>query len=106
MGCIFGELLNHSVFPSVAAYKGSVLICCWQPLFPGDNDIDQLSRIISTLGSISVEAWPVPLRCKPACGALSTRAAQGAAQLPDFGKISFCEAEALLVEQVAQGAAN
>jgi cell cycle related kinase len=33
-GCIFGELLNHS------------------PLFPGQNDIDQLYCVISVLGHL------------------------------------------------------
>ncbi|KAJ2995216.1 Cyclin-dependent kinase 20 [Globomyces sp. JEL0801] len=43
VGCIFGELLNHS------------------PLFPGQNDIDQLFCVISILGSPSVETWPALL---------------------------------------------
>jgi len=68
VGCIFGELINHT------------------PLFPGDNDIDQLSRIIRTLGSISTEEW------------------LEATELPDFGKISFCDTIATPLEQVVPGA--
>ncbi len=41
VGCIFGELMNHS------------------PLFPGSNDIDQLFLVISKLGTPTVETWPV-----------------------------------------------
>lgn len=70
VGCIFGELINHT------------------PLFPGDNDIDQLSRIIRTLGSISTDEWPE------------------ATELPDFGKISFCDTEATPLEQVVPGASQ
>lgn len=44
VGCIFGELLNHS------------------PLFAGQNDIDQLYCVLSTLGTSSTEDWPVCLR--------------------------------------------
>ena len=40
VGCIFGELLNHS------------------PLFPGDNDIDQFLKIISVLGTPTAETCP------------------------------------------------
>lgn len=39
-GCILAELLNR------------------QPLFPGQNGIDQLSRIFNTLGTPSAEDWP------------------------------------------------
>ena len=41
VGCIFGELMNHS------------------PLFPVSNDIDQLFLVISKLGTPTVETWPV-----------------------------------------------
>ncbi len=40
------------------------------PLLPGDNDIDQLTRTIATLGSIEPR-WP------------------GVRGLPDWGKIAF-----------------
>lgn len=41
VGCIFGELLNNS------------------PLFPGQNDIDQLFCVQSSLGTPTGETWPV-----------------------------------------------
>jgi serine/threonine protein kinase len=41
VGCIFGELLNHS------------------PLFPGQNDIDQLYCVLATLGTPTSESWKV-----------------------------------------------
>ncbi|XP_023320352.1 cyclin-dependent kinase 20 isoform X2 [Eurytemora carolleeae] len=53
VGCIFGELLNNS------------------PLFPGENDIDQLGIVIRKLGTPSEESWP------------------GITQLPDYSKITF-----------------
>ncbi|KAJ3232500.1 Cyclin-dependent kinase 20 [Chytriomyces hyalinus] len=53
IGCIFGELLNHS------------------PLFPGQNDIDQLYCVLSILGTPSSEQWPE----------MDT--------LPDYNKIQF-----------------
>ncbi|KAJ3084798.1 Cyclin-dependent kinase 20 [Rhizoclosmatium hyalinum] len=52
-GCIFGELLNHA------------------PLFPGQNDIDQLYCVLSILGTPTSEEWPD----------LET--------LPDYNKIQF-----------------
>ena len=53
VGCIFGELLNNS------------------PIFPGENDIDQLGIVIRILGSPSERVWP------------------GVHELPDFSKITF-----------------
>lgn len=53
LGCIFAELLNP------------------EPLFPGTSDIDQLSKIINTLGDVTEATWP------------------GCSKLPDYGKISF-----------------
>lgn len=41
VGCILGELLNGS------------------PLFPGENDIDQLCCVIRILGTPSPQVWPV-----------------------------------------------
>lgn len=41
VGCIFAELLNHS------------------PLFPGENDIDQLYRVLQCLGTPDPKQWPV-----------------------------------------------
>ncbi|CAM6083177.1 unnamed protein product [Calypogeia fissa] len=55
VGCIFGELL-------------------WgKPLFPGLNDIDQLSRLVRILGSPNEEIWA------------------GVSLLPDFNKICFVD---------------
>ncbi|KAJ1552616.1 Cyclin-dependent kinase 20, partial [Cladochytrium tenue] len=53
VGCIFAELLNHA------------------PLFPGQNDIDQLYRVHSLLGTPRPDSWPE----------LET--------LPDYNKIQF-----------------
>lgn len=53
VGAIFGQLLLHA------------------PLFPGDNDIDQLFRVVATLGTPTEAVWP------------------GVSDLPDFSKISF-----------------
>lgn len=41
VGCIFGELLNSS------------------PLFPGENDIEQLCCVLRVLGTPTRESWPV-----------------------------------------------
>ncbi|OIW08918.1 hypothetical protein TanjilG_05894 [Lupinus angustifolius] len=57
LGCIFSELLTL------------------KPLFPGTSDIDQLSRIISVMGNLDVEAWP------------------GCSKLPDYTRISFSKVE-------------
>ncbi|XP_036874837.2 cyclin-dependent kinase 20 isoform X1 [Manis javanica] len=53
VGCILGELLNGS------------------PLFPGENDIDQLCCVIRILGTPSPQVWPE------------------ITELPDYNKISF-----------------
>ncbi|KAI9207783.1 kinase-like domain-containing protein [Polychytrium aggregatum] len=53
VGCIFGELLNHS------------------PIFPGQNDIDQLYQVLSILGTPTKEIWPE------------------LEDLPDYNKIQF-----------------
>ncbi|XP_057346196.1 cyclin-dependent kinase 20 isoform X3 [Manis pentadactyla] len=53
VGCILGELLNGS------------------PLFPGENDIDQLCCVIRILGTPSRQVWPE------------------ITELPDYNKISF-----------------
>lgn len=55
VGCIFGELVNFS------------------PIFPGENDIDQLGLVIRTLGTPNETIWP------------------GVHELPDFSKITFPE---------------
>ena len=41
VGCIFGELVNNS------------------PLFPGENDIEQLCCVLRVLGTPNEEIWPV-----------------------------------------------
>lgn len=43
------------------------------PLLPGVSDIDQLAKMVATLGSIHLEQWPE------------------AAKLPDWDKIMFGE---------------
>eukprot|EP00697_Spironema_sp_BW2_P016460 gnl/Spiro4/770_TR419_c0_g1_i1.p1 gnl/Spiro4/770_TR419_c0_g1~~gnl/Spiro4/770_TR419_c0_g1_i1.p1 ORF type:complete len:318 (-),score=24.54 gnl/Spiro4/770_TR419_c0_g1_i1:44-997(-) len=53
VGCIFAELLNHS------------------PLFPGENDIDQLFQVLRVMGTPTEAMWP------------------GLTQLPDYNKIFF-----------------
>mmetsp|Transcript_20387 Transcript_20387/g.52211 ORF Transcript_20387/g.52211 Transcript_20387/m.52211 type:complete len:334 (+) Transcript_20387:207-1208(+) len=55
VACIFGEMLKNG------------------PLFPGENDIDQLYRIIAVLGTPNEDNW------------------EGIKELPDFGKINFNE---------------
>ena len=52
---------------------GAVLaeLLALHPLFPGNNDIDQIYRVFQVMGSPSPESWP------------------GAEALPDFSKISF-----------------
>ncbi|XP_071657391.1 cyclin-dependent kinase 20 isoform X2 [Patagioenas fasciata] len=64
IGCIFGELLNLS------------------PLFPGDNDIEQLCCVLRALGTPSASAWPE----------LPT--------LPDYPKIRFGRRAAAPLEQL------
>ncbi|XP_023537404.1 cyclin-dependent kinase F-1-like [Cucurbita pepo subsp. pepo] len=53
LGCIFAELFTL------------------EPLFPGTADIDQMSRIFTTLGNLTEDSWP------------------GCSKLPDFQIISF-----------------
>ncbi|XP_053908128.1 cyclin-dependent kinase 20 [Cuculus canorus] len=68
VGCIFGELLNLS------------------PLFPGENDIEQLCCVLRALGTPSPRAWPE----------LSA--------LPDFPKIRFRRVAAPPLELLVPGA--
>jgi len=53
LGCILGELLSL------------------EPLFPGNSDIDQLSRLVKVLGRPTEENWP------------------GCSNLPDYSKLCF-----------------
>ncbi|PNH05776.1 Cyclin-dependent kinase I-1 [Tetrabaena socialis] len=67
LGLIFAELLGLA------------------PLVPGDNDIDQLGRVIATFGSME-PAWP------------------GVQALPDWGKITFPDCEAVPLRELLPGA--
>ncbi|XP_035156435.1 cyclin-dependent kinase 20 isoform X9 [Callithrix jacchus] len=64
VGCIMGELLNGS------------------PLFPGENDIEQLCCVLRILGTPSPQVWPE------------------LAELPDYNKISFKEQAPVPLEEV------
>ncbi|XP_019716393.1 cyclin-dependent kinase 20 isoform X2 [Hippocampus comes] len=64
VGCIFGELLNSS------------------PLFPGENDIEQLCCVLRVLGTPTNDTWPEM------------------AELPDYNKITFKENPAVPLEEI------
>ncbi|KAM9752909.1 cyclin-dependent kinase 20 isoform 2-T2 [Menidia menidia] len=64
VGCIFGELLNSS------------------PLFPGENDIEQLCCVLRVLGTPTQTSWPE------------------VSELPDYNKITFKENPAIPLEEV------
>uniref|UniRef100_A0A3Q0KJ20 Cyclin-dependent kinase 20 n=1 Tax=Schistosoma mansoni TaxID=6183 RepID=A0A3Q0KJ20_SCHMA len=64
IGCIFGELLNSS------------------PLFPGENDIEQLWFVVRVLGTPNEDIWPE------------------VKELPDYNKISFNLCETIPFEEV------
>ena len=64
VGCILAELLNNC------------------PLFPGENDIDQLGLVIRHLGTPTEEVWP------------------GVSTLPDFSKITFPDNTGLSFEEM------
>eukprot|EP00095_Tigriopus_kingsejongensis_P011324 maker-scaffold195_size270011-snap-gene-0.18 protein:Tk11324 transcript:maker-scaffold195_size270011-snap-gene-0.18-mRNA-1 annotation:"predicted protein" len=68
IGCIFGELLNFS------------------PVFPGENDIDQLGLVIRTLGTPNETIWP------------------GVSELPDYSKITFPTTTAIQLENLVPDA--
>ena len=68
IGCIFGELLNNS------------------PIFPGENDIDQLGIVIRILGSPNEKVWP------------------GVKELPDFSKITFPNTKPVALETIVPDA--
>jgi len=46
-------------------------LACLRPLFPGQNDMDQLSRVLHVLGTPTLESWP------------------GVRKLPDYHKVAF-----------------
>ncbi|XP_049611932.1 cyclin-dependent kinase 20 [Syngnathus scovelli] len=64
VGCIFGELLNSS------------------PLFPGENDIEQLCCVLRVLGTPTQDTWPEMV------------------ELPDYNKITFKENPAVPLEEI------
>uniref|UniRef100_A0A8B9Y614 Cyclin-dependent kinase 20 n=1 Tax=Bos mutus grunniens TaxID=30521 RepID=A0A8B9Y614_BOSMU len=64
VGCILGELLNGS------------------PLFPGENDIEQLCCVLRILGTPNPQVWPE------------------ITELPDYNKISFKEQAPVPLEEV------
>ncbi|XP_072344084.1 cyclin-dependent kinase 20 [Scyliorhinus torazame] len=68
VGCIFGELLNNS------------------PLFPGENDIEQLCCVLRVLGTPNERIWPE------------------ITELPDYNKITFKENPPIPLEQVVPDA--
>ncbi|XP_013907887.1 PREDICTED: cyclin-dependent kinase 20-like [Thamnophis sirtalis] len=68
VGCIFAELLNNS------------------PLFPGENDIEQLCCVLRVLGTPNQKTWPE------------------ITELPDYNKISFKEKQPIPLEQVVPDA--
>ena len=64
VGCVLAELLNNC------------------PLFPGENDIDQLGLVIRHLGTPTEEVWP------------------GVSTLPDFSKITFPDTAGVSFEEM------
>ncbi|XP_023579339.1 cyclin-dependent kinase 20 isoform X2 [Octodon degus] len=70
VGCIMGELLNGS------------------PLFPGENDIEQLCCVLRILGTPSPQIWPE------------------ITELPDYNKISFKEQAPVPLEEVLPDASS
>ena len=67
-GCVMAELYN---------------LC---PLFTGENDIDQLYKVLSLLGIPSENNWP------------------GVSKLPDFGKITFSKIKVRTISELVPGA--
>ncbi|VDO13215.1 unnamed protein product [Rodentolepis nana] len=64
VGCIFGELINNS------------------PIFPGENDIEQLWFVIRVLGTPTEKNWP------------------GLSRLPDYNKITFNRCKPVALEEI------
>ncbi|KAL0480539.1 cyclin-dependent kinase Cdk20 [Acrasis kona] len=67
-GCVIAEMLNHS------------------PLFPGENDIDQLHTVLKALGSPTQDNWP------------------GVRKLPDYNKITFTKMNPVPMNQLVPNA--
>ena len=70
VGCILGELINNS------------------PLFPGENDIDQLCRVTRILGTPNEQVWP------------------GLFDLPDYKKITFPDLPPIPLHKIVPDAAT
>ncbi|XP_078485552.1 cyclin-dependent kinase 20-like [Ciona intestinalis] len=70
VGCIFGEMLNNS------------------PLFPGENDIEQLCCVLRVLGTPNETIWP------------------GMSILPDYNKITFPENPPIPLEEIVPDASE
>eukprot|EP00818_Percolomonas_sp_WS_P005732 CAMPEP_0117450422 /NCGR_PEP_ID=MMETSP0759-20121206/8460_1 /TAXON_ID=63605 /ORGANISM="Percolomonas cosmopolitus, Strain WS" /LENGTH=433 /DNA_ID=CAMNT_0005242943 /DNA_START=48 /DNA_END=1349 /DNA_ORIENTATION=+ len=68
VGCIFSEIINNC------------------PLFPGNNDIDQLTRVLTAFGNPDESSWP------------------GISKLPDYNKISFPKCEVTPLEELIPNA--
>ena len=69
VGCILGELINSS------------------PLFPGENDIDQLCCVTRILGTPNEQVWP------------------GLSDLPDYKKITFPDLPPIPLHKIVPDAA-
>jgi cell cycle related kinase len=87
VGLIIGELYNMN------------------PLFPGNNDIDQIFKVLQILGTPTQESWPVSvvgrektLRAIRVCRAGAPAVRQTATDLPDFNKVVFPEMPAVKLE--------
>lgn len=70
VGCIFAEMLNHC------------------PLFTGENDIDQLHKVLRLLGTPTEENWP------------------GVSNLPDFKKITFPDIKRIPLTELVPNASR
>uniref|UniRef100_A0A3Q1BFE1 cyclin-dependent kinase n=1 Tax=Amphiprion ocellaris TaxID=80972 RepID=A0A3Q1BFE1_AMPOC len=57
LGCIFAEMVIHSVLSSTRKRTKESCITR-RALFPGDSEIDQLFRIFRTLGTPDETVWP------------------------------------------------
>ena len=60
VGCIFGELLNNSpLFPVNTLREYTLPFTTVYIVYQGENDIDQLCRVLRVLGTPTEETWPV-----------------------------------------------
>ncbi|KAH8384052.1 hypothetical protein KR009_011874 [Drosophila setifemur] len=81
LGCIFCEMVGHSLYALLENLLNLHLQIMRRALFPGDSEIDQLYRIFRTLSTPDESKWP------------------GVTQLPDF-KAKFPKWEATNIPQV------